>query len=352
MKTRCRLLFLLIFLSGVFSPRAEALSLALDSIATWGKFPHFCIDVYRWGDKFFNSYDSTYVVGTGNKFNMKFRTESWMDYYDFRFENKTKMSMISDPCTSMGLYLTYLAVSVGYDVNVSKLFGGNPNARKRFTFGFSCSLLAANFYFISNDVGTHISSFATPEIDIRPDLEFKGINTRQWGFDAYYFFNRAHYSQGAAFSFSKLQKKSAGTPFAGFSYYSLNYNFDFNSLPVYMKAHLPMSWSEYFYHVKNRNYAVKLGYAYNWALPHNWLIGISEAPSVGIRTGYINNPGKSSTTFGLSNRFNASAVYNHGKWFVGIVGNIENNLISDKEHTLISMMWSVNASIGYRFNLW
>ena len=33
--------------------RADALSLDVDSIAAWGKFPRFCMDVYRWGDKFF-----------------------------------------------------------------------------------------------------------------------------------------------------------------------------------------------------------------------------------------------------------------------------------------------------------
>ena len=58
----------------------HAFSLALDSIAEWGKFPRFCIKKYRWGDRFFNSYDSTYVVGTGTKFNVKFKTYSWVDH--------------------------------------------------------------------------------------------------------------------------------------------------------------------------------------------------------------------------------------------------------------------------------
>ena len=31
--------------------------LNLDSIAAWGKFPRFCINTYRWGDRFFNGYD-------------------------------------------------------------------------------------------------------------------------------------------------------------------------------------------------------------------------------------------------------------------------------------------------------
>lgn len=32
--------------------RTSAFSLALDSVAEWGKFPRFCVNVYRWGDRF------------------------------------------------------------------------------------------------------------------------------------------------------------------------------------------------------------------------------------------------------------------------------------------------------------
>lgn len=54
--------------------------------------------------------------------------------------------MTSDNSTSAGLYLTYLAVSVGYDINLSKILGGVDRSRKRFRFGFNCMLFAAEFY--------------------------------------------------------------------------------------------------------------------------------------------------------------------------------------------------------------
>lgn len=108
-----------------FCQSSQAFSLALDSIATWGKFPKFCIDTYRWGDKFFNGYDTTYVSGTGYKFNLKFKTDSWNEYSSFYFDNNTKMKMQTDPTTQMGLWLTYLAISIGYDKNLSKLFSGD-----------------------------------------------------------------------------------------------------------------------------------------------------------------------------------------------------------------------------------
>ena len=66
-----KLLFIILLFVSVAAPiQIKAFSLALDSVATWGRFPKFCVDVYRWGDRTFNSYDSTDVVGTGKKFNI------------------------------------------------------------------------------------------------------------------------------------------------------------------------------------------------------------------------------------------------------------------------------------------
>ena len=89
---------------------ASALSFNLDTIATWGKFPRFVVNTYRWGDKFFNGYDTTYVRPTGYKFSAKITTDSWLDGYNFRLPNKTSIFMRSDPSTSIGIYATYLAV--------------------------------------------------------------------------------------------------------------------------------------------------------------------------------------------------------------------------------------------------
>ncbi len=73
---RCRCVCLLMLLGAVAMPqRAHALSLSLDSIAQWGKFPRFCVNTYRWGDSFFNGYDSTYVQGSGKRWNVKTRID-------------------------------------------------------------------------------------------------------------------------------------------------------------------------------------------------------------------------------------------------------------------------------------
>lgn len=335
------------------SDGAFALSLDLDSVATWGKFPRFCVNTYRWGDKFFNSYDSTYVEGTGYKFNGKFRTETWADNYIFNMEDDYQLKFTSDYCTSAGLWLTYLALSVGYDVNVSKWVGGSDTSRKRFTFGFNCALFAADLYWITNDVGTTLTSYGPDDNRKHCSERFTGINTKIFGVDAYYFFNNKKYSRAAAFNFSKVQKKSQGSWFIGLSYWTQDFDFDFNQLPEYVKADMPESLLSkgLIYHNVNHNYSFRGGYGYNWVFARHWLLGVSESPLIGIKHGRLN--GESPTiSCSLYNRAQLSCVWNNRAWFAGIIFSVESGFIIGQKEVLANNIFTGQACLGYRFNLW
>ncbi|MBD5179736.1 MAG: DUF4421 domain-containing protein [Bacteroidales bacterium] len=335
------------------APGAHAELLSLDTIASWGKFPKFCIDTYRWGDKFFNSYDSTYVVGTGKRFNIKLRTDSWSDVFNFYFDEEpyTRMNMMSTPTTSAGFWLTYMAVSVGYDMNVGKYFGGGE-ARRRWSFQFNCSLFAADAYFSNNDVATNIHSVGPRGAIEKTDIPFDGIHNESWGLDLYYFFNHKHYSQAAAFAFSKVQVKSSGSFYAGLSFWGLDYDFNFNLLPEDIKTQLPLEKYDYYYRTRSTNYALRLGYGYNWVFHKGWTLAVSESPIIGLRRGWLLDLESKKSSLSLYNRFKASIVYNRGKWFAGAIFRMENALFYDKSHTMLGSTVSFETSLGYRFNLW
>ena len=328
----------------------HAFSLALDSIAEWGKFPRFCIKTYRWGDRFFNSYDSTYVVGTGTKFNVKFKTDSWVDHYLFELENGTRINMVSDASTAMGAYVTYLAVSVGYDLNISRYFNGNTKSRKRFNFAFNCALFGADLYIYDNNIGTTITRFGHRDQPDKVHIPFKGLDNKAFGLDLYYFLNNKRYSQAAAFNFSKRQRKSQGSWYFGFSYMNEKYNFNFSGLSEDLKEQLPVIWNDYSYNVTVQNYFLKVGYGYNWVMGRHWLVSISESPMFGMRKGDVNNIIKN--RFGAYNVLRASSVYNRGNFFTGLVGRVYTSLIKDRESMMFSNMYSFELSVGYRFNLW
>lgn len=331
------------------SQQAHAISFALDSIAEWGKFPRFCVDVYRWGDKFFNSYDSAYVQGTGYKFNVKSKVESWTDFYNFNLPNNTRLVMTSDLSTTAGVYITYLAVSAGYDINVNKLLDNSHHTRTRLNFGFNCSLFAAEWYYVENNVGTSIKYIDTPGGSRLTNIPFVGINTSEWALQTYYFFNHKRYSQAAAFNYSKVQQRSQGSFYAGLSFGNQKYDFDFNSLPDYIWLEVP--WIDRTYRVSTYNYAFRLGYGYNWVFARHWLMGISESPIVGLRHGIINSENKKNS-FALSNRFGISVVWNNGRWFAGAAGHFDSNLIYDNDYSFISSLMMGEISVGYRFNIW
>lgn len=332
----------------LISIKVDAISFSLDSIAEWGRFPRFCVNTYRWGDRFFNSYDSLYVRGTGTKFNVKATADSFLDYYQFVLTDNSRVHMISDPSTSVGAYLTYLAVSVGYDINVSRIFGGVEQARSRYKFAFKCALFGAEMYIENNDVGTEIKRFGNLH---HLNIPFEGIKTSGWGVDLYYFFNNKRYSQAAAFNFSKIQIRSQGSFYAGLSIFNQRYDFDFNQLPASLQYQIPSDWIDRHYRTNTRNYGFRLGYGYNWVFHRGWVLCATISPTVGLKKGFVN-----SQTEGLSfifyNRLRGSLVWNHNRWFVGGILSADTALVSDRKTTFLGSNLSASASVGYRFNLW
>lgn len=332
---------------------AQAISFDLDSIAAMGRFPRFCVNTYRWGDKFFNGYDTAYVAGTGYKFNVKLRTESWTDYYNLHFDNGTEMSMISNPSTSVGLYLNYMAVSVGYDMNISKYFNGHEEARRRWTFGFNCMLFSADLYFIQNNVGTHISTLRPyGGHTTHPDIEYKGIDNTNWGFDINYFFTHKHYSYAAADNFSRIQKRSAGSFIAGFSFNRIKYDFDFNDLPPDISETLPNNVPDNHYRVNTHNYILAAGYGYNWVFARHWLLGASALLINGLSNGYYEDVSTKKNSYTAMGKLQLSVVWNNNHWYVGALGNTRIGMIRDRKRSLLSSVINLQISAGYRFNLW
>lgn len=326
---------------------AEHHLLNLDSIATMGKFPKFCVDTYLWGDRFFNGYDTTYVAGSGYKFNVKLTSDNWTEGYRFNMPDKMRLYMRATPSSSIGIYLTYLAVSVGYDVNISKLTGSLERARKRLRFGFNCSLLSVELYHINNNVGAHIKEYEYDGNLMYCNIPVKGIDNSTFGLDIYYFFNHKRYSEAAAFNFSRLQKKSQGSFYAGFSFYHQNLNFDFQTHQSLTIENIP----NLSYHADTKNFGLRLGYGYNWCFAPHWLLAVSESPVIGLRKGYVNSD-ISKYSLSLYNHLKLSIVWNSGRWFSGLIFKLDNSIISDNHTVYSSGLGSLEAVIGMRFNLW
>lgn len=316
----------------------NGMSFDLDSIAAMGRFPKFCVDTYRWGDRFFNSYDTAYVRGTGYNMNVKLRSNNWFDYNNLYFRRNSNIEMSSPTTNTIGLGVTYMAVSLGYDLNINRLFGGSDRTKSKFNFDFSCALLSASFYSIKNDIGMNITEFGGKDID---KSMFSGVKTSEWGIEANYFFNNRRYSYAAAFSLSRLQRRSSGSFSLGLSYVNQNYKFDFSQLPQDLNYTGPDKYS-----IRGRSFGIKIVYGYNWVPRRNITVGISESivPALVIGDGRR-------CSFRLSNRLNVSFVWNHDRWFLGVVGKSDMALIYDNRSALANGLFSAEIKFGWRFRL-
>ena len=116
----------------------------------------FSVDAYHFVDKFFNELDTAYVGSTGYRWNVKCRASSWSDFNGFYFDGKHQMGMLSPFCTSIGADVQFMAVAIGYDININKLFGGKDRSKSRFNFEFSSARLSGRYYSIKNDDGMNI----------------------------------------------------------------------------------------------------------------------------------------------------------------------------------------------------
>ena len=176
-------------------------------------------------------------------------------------------------------------------------------------------------------------------------LKFNGVKTSEWGIEANYFFNNKRYSYAAAFSLSRLQQRSQGSFSLGLSYVNQNYKFDFSQLPNGLDFTGPDKYS-----IRGQSFGVKIGYGYNWIPRRNITLGISESivPALVIGSSVDNNR---CCSFRLSNRLNISFVWNHDRWFLGVVGKSDIALIYDNKSALANGLFSTEIKFGWRFRL-
>ena len=321
----------------------------LDSIATWGKFPKLCIDVYRWGDRTFNTYNSNYVVGTGKKWNIKLKNNNWLDYYAFDLgdNDDQDIRMMSDLCSTVGVSLTYMAVSVGYDINVTKLFNGIQGVRKKWEFQFCCSLLALDAHFSQNTGATRITRMGA---QTGKSIPFTGIDNKSAGVEAYYFFNNKKYSQAAAYNYSKLQLRSAGSFIAGFSFNYQDVKFNFRELDDNYFYQLQSEWQRNpIYYLKSTIYSLVLGYGYNAVMGKHWIYNITVSPTVGIRYGLNENANSHKTRLGLGNIAKMAFTYNSGRFFASIFTRWDISILSEKKDSFVNSFATFNVLGGFRF---
>lgn len=130
-----------------------------DTTVVYPKFLGFCVKVYNWADRVFNSYDTTYVVGTGKKWKARILSDNWVDSYYLNPGRKMPMRMMSDVYSNLGAYIQFMAVSLGYSFDLGRFFGQTPSTHNKLEFNFNCARFNVEGHFWESYGGTYIRTF-------------------------------------------------------------------------------------------------------------------------------------------------------------------------------------------------
>lgn len=319
-----------------------------DETIQYPKFVKFCVNLYNWGDRTFNTYDSAYVVGTGKKWKLIGKIDNWIDNYDLHFPKGMPIRLLSNMSSNIGGSIAYMAASIGYMFDVDYVFGGKPVSHTKWDFNFSCALFSADLYYTRNSGSTVIRRFGDYVGGKWIKYPFYNLKAESYGIDLYYFFNNKKYSQGAAYNYSKFQRKSAGSFIAGVTISSQDVAMDFTDLNNEMIAQLPDP-SNLYYRFRYYDYCFLLGYGYNCVLGKHWLFNISALPSVGFKhCTSASEEGKNEiSSFNIKGKM--AFVYNHRQLFVGFAGKVDLHWYSSKRFNFFNAIEYFNFCTGVRF---
>lgn len=280
------------------------------------KFIRFAWRVYKWGDKAFNSYDTSYVVSTGKNWKLILKSMNWVDTYGGEPVNDVHIFTRSKLTSNLGLQLSFMAVSVGYTMNINDLIHGN-NTSKKVDFSFTCARFAADAYYMENNGSTILKYRHTGSEKYSGTIhEFGGLKRKSYGLSAYYFFNNRRYAQAAAYCFSKYQKRSAGSFIAGICLQHRDIRFDASEFPQFIREHISddIEMPRFLYN----DYCLMMGYGHNWVLGHKWLLNLTMIPYTGYRHMIATQHEERASRWSVNLRARMAAVYNLNRFFLGI----------------------------------
>lgn len=312
-------------------------------------FVDFCFRVYRWGDKTFNSYDSAYVYSCPKKWKVMVKANTKWDMYHINAHEKDDPSMFynTEPRTSAGFRISFMAVGFEYMPDIDNLITGRVIDHRRTRFSFTCSRIVAEAFYNKNAGVSRINKFGGYKDGRFVNVKFDGLVSTTLGLDAFYVFNNKKYAHAAAYCFSKIQLRSAGSFILGLQYANQDMSLDLARLPADIKPFNP--WGDHMFQIHHYDYALNIGYAYNWVFHHHWLINVMVTPSIGLNHSVIDNIDKPGNKLAINLRTRMALVRNCGNFFYGMNATFNGFLSRSNKFYVFNQNNDVTCTAGMRF---
>ncbi len=163
---------------------------------------------------------------------------------------------------------------------------------------------------------------------------FDGIKIGMTRVSFYYILNYKRYSHQAAFSQTNRQLRSAGSPIIGFSYAHNKMSFDWQKLTDLVNRNNNTHYqpTNLFEKLKNDEFSLTGGYAYNWVFAKNWLAAAEMTASFGYLAHHSDMERKDEEkeenffkridsfyrqNIAYNGNLRLAVLYNNGPWFAG-----------------------------------
>lgn len=312
------------------------------------KFVDFCLKVYRWADYAFNTYDTTYVYSIPQKWKFMLKANRKSDQYHFNGNDKTSTLFVNtDPRTSVGFRLSFMAVGFEYMPDIDNLFKGRAIDHRRTRFSFTCSRIFAELYSNKNTGPSHILKYGQYNEGRSVNILVDGLSSNIFGVDAYYVLNHKKYSHAAPYCFSKIQKRSAGSFLLGLNFTNQRLSLDTSEFPEYLKPYNPYGVDVFTFH--NYDYAILAGYGYNWVFHRNWVFNVTAMPSIGFKHYVEDTFDGPNNKLALNFRGRLALVYNVKKLFFGLHAELNGFASWSKSYWLYNQITDATLIAGIRF---
>ena len=340
----------------------DSLSLRADSTTYFERMVHKLepvLDfVFKGADavtNFFMGCDTNYVTPQKYEFTAQTELSYWHDYYRMTSNESgtsQSMSLRTDNSLVLGGYVYWSILGYGHSVNlgdIGKPQGQTNGTGHRNVFVLNTARIFAEIYTFKSGKSAKFSHISNVDLEGR-DRSFSGLNSKCFGVDAQYIFNHRRYSWPAAFGENAVQRKSQGSWKLGFSYNRVEVNFNKEELSPYIAQRIDTTLL--FNRVRYKDYAISLGYGYNWAFRKNCILAVSVLPSIGYRqSNIIESDNDHSILRRVSTDvfFRTSLFWNNTKYFSGVVFDLHTYAYRQKKFSLTNSYGTIKYIMGFNF---
>jgi len=314
-----------------------------DSTMRYPKFLKFCYNVYKWGDKTFNSYDTAYVVSTGKNWKLTLKNHNWFDNLSGG-DGKDHGIFTSGMASDIGVTLSFMAVSVGYSLDVDRLTGAKGTSQ-RMEFSFTCARFTAEAHKTIHS-GCLRSRVKLDDGDWHRGDKLNGLRRETMGVSATYFFNNRKYARAAAYCFSKFQRRSAGSALAGFSIVNYDFKFDLDALTEQQAEEIQQIGIS---HVRYTDYCLTGGYAHNWVLSPKFLLNATGLVGAGVKHIHSTAGYPSENSGALKMVGKLSLTFNQKRYFASLQGDVGTSMYITGDRHFGYTLANLIAVVGIRF---